>query len=488
MERATYEQKADVFLSEVMLEEYNVGAGLKETLELTPIYERHADLFTEEAVRTRLAEQDTTAGRYLADFAASKFLEDQVKALTEEISNAELAATVPWDGEEVAYPNVPILLMNEDDRHRRHALAQLYHSKQTEFNPLRIHRWNRLHDLARSLGFADYIAQYDELRALDLRHLAEQTNWLLDVTAEHFEAQLSARLAGQEIPRYEAGIWDVAALLRAKEFDSLFPAERMVHALKQTLAGLGIDLEAQDNLLLDTEFRPLKSPRAFCVDVRAPEDVRLVIKPAGGVDDYRSLFHEAGHAEHFCHVAPGLDFAYRRLGDNSVTESYAFLLEHLLFSPAWLEGVMGLEPAAYEPARGSFRFGLLWYVRRYAAKLNYELELHAGLVDGKANAYVFWLKRGCQVQIPPTRYLEDVDDGFYVAQYLRAWIFEAQLRRYLEQTCGLEWFADSAAGQFLKELWHIGQQHSVEGLARQLGADGLDIEPLVQELSEPAQG
>jgi hypothetical protein len=483
MDRTTYQQKADVFLTEIMLEEYNVGAGLKEMLELTPIYERHADLFGKEAVQARLDERDTAIGRYLADFAITTYLYDQVKDLSEEIANTELATTVPWDGLDVAYRNVPILLMNEDDRHRRLVLAQIYHSKQTELNPLRIHRWNRLHDLARNLGFKDYVTLHDELRGLDLQNLSGQMTWLLDVTGDRFEAQLGTRLAERGIPRDRAGIWDVSATLRAKEFDPLFPRDRMLPALKQTLSGLGIDLDAQENLYLDTDFRPLKSPRAFCVDVRPPADVRLVIKPAGGVDDYMSLFHEAGHAEHFAHVASDLELAYRRLGDNSVTETYAFLLEHLLFNPAWLAGVMGLKPVEYEPARDSFLFGLLWFVRRYAAKLNYEMELQAGLVQGKANAYVYWLKRGCQVQIPPERYLEDVDDGFYVAQYLRAWIFEAQLRRHLEQNFGAEWFARRATGDFLKDLWHIGQQYTVDDLARQIGAEGLDIRPLVHELS-----
>jgi hypothetical protein len=246
---------------------------------------------------------------------------------------------------------------------------------------------------------------------------------------------------------------------------------------------MGIDLDAQTNVHLDTEARPLKSPRAFCSAIHVPQDVRLVIQPAGGMDDYHALFHEAGHMEHFAHVDPGLEFAYRYLGDTSVTETYAFLLEHLFFSPAWLEGVLGLRSGQYQDAMRASRFKLLWLVRRHAAKLNYELELHTGLVDAKASAYAYWLHRGCRVQIPPQRYLEDVDDGFYVAQYLRAWIFEAQLRRYLEQMFGAEWFARREAGDLLKGLWRVGQQHPVEELARQIGAPGLDLAPLVAQLT-----
>lgn len=483
MDQATYEREAETFLTELYLEEYQVGAGLKSSLELAPIYARHSPLFAAETVRERLTAREALAGRYLADFAATGFLANQVKELSEEVANAELAAKLAWDGQDVPFLEVPVRLMNEDDPARRAELARAYHAKEAQWNPLRIRRWNQLHALATGLGFDDYVSAFDELRDLHLRSLAEQLTWLLDVTEPAFEAALTARLAEQGVPRASAGTWDVAALLRGKAFDALYPAEQLLPSLKQTLSGLGIDLDAQRNVTLDTEQRPLKSSRAFCSDIRTPQDVRLVIKPAGGVEDYGSLFHEAGHAEHFAHVDPNLEFPYRRLGDGSVTESYAFLFEHLLHSPAWLEAILALKPAQYEPAVRAARFGLLWMIRRYSAKLNYELELHSGLVDAKAHAYVYWLGRGCRVQIPPQRFLSDVDDGFYAAQYLRAWIFEAQLRRHLENTFGAEWFADRRAGEFLKGLWRVGQRDPVEELARRISTPGLDLNPLLQDIT-----
>ena len=483
MDRATYSQRAENFLAEIGQEYYRTGAGLKPILELAPIFDRHADLFREDEVRARLAERETADARYLASFAVDGYLEREVTGLTEEITNAELAATIAWDGDHVPYQQVPILLMNDEDRLRRSELARRYYATLAEANPKRTRRLNKLHALTHSLGFAGYIEAHDELRALDLRHLAEQMTWVLDVTEPTFERELGARLAASGVPRDEAATWDVAPIIRAKEFDALFAPERMVPALRQTLAGMGIDLDAQRNVLLDTEARPLKAPRAFCSPIYVPQDVRLVMRPVGGMDDYSALFHEAGHLEHFAHVDPSLEVSYRYLGDNSVTESYAFLLQHLLFSPAWLEGVLGLRVGIYQDAVRASLFVLLWSVRRLSAKLNYEMELHAGLVDAKASAYAYWLQRGCRVRVPPQRFLEDVDDGFYVAQYLRAWVFEAQLRRYLEQSFGAEWFARREAGDLLRGLWSVGQKYPVEELARQIGAPGLDLAPLVKQLT-----
>ena len=74
--------------------------------------------------------------------------------------------------------------------------------------------------------------------------------------------------------------------------------------------------------------RPGKSARGFCVAVRVPGEVHLVVDPAaaGGPE---ALLHEAGHAQHRAHTDPELDVGARRLGDNGVTESWAFLLEGL---------------------------------------------------------------------------------------------------------------------------------------------------------------
>jgi len=78
-----------------------------------------------------------------------------------------------------------------------------------------------------------------------------------------------------------------------------------------------------------------------------------------------------------------------------------------------------------------------------------------------------------------------VDDAFYVAEYLRAWALEVQLREYLRSRFGREWFARREAGEFLGELWWWGQRPDGDQLARHLGFDGVEFGPLVQELTVP---
>jgi len=320
-----------------------------------------------------------------------------------------------------------------------------------------------------------------DLLEVDLGTLAGQMADLLAKTDALWRAELDAVLAEGEIPRAEAGIADLRYLLGGPQFDTLFPKDRLLPALEDTLSGLGIPLTGQPNIHLDTEERPRKSPRAFCCPVRVPSDVRLVIMPRGGREDYNSLLHEAGHALHFANTDPDAPFAFRCLGDNSVTESYAFLLNMLVRSPAWLRDVARVEP---DPAYLRFgRFYQLYYLRRYAAKLAYERELHAADTPGLALAdrYVRILSDAMGVEIPAASYLSDVDDGFYCSCYLRAWVLEVHLRGTLVSEFGERWYASKDAGDYLKGLWRFGQQFTADEIAQRGLTDPQEFMPFAHK-------
>ena len=82
---------------------------------------------------------------------------------------------------------------------------------------------------------------------------------------------------------------------------------------------------------------------------------------------------------------------------------------------------------------------------------------------GKAKRYADLLTTALGVRYNPADYLFDLDDGFYSARYLRAWAFEAQLRRRLEADFGREWFLSAEAGARLKRLWSHGAAPSGRG-------------------------
>src|SRR5438034_4134802 len=260
-----------------------------------------------------------------------------------------------------------------------------------------------------------------------MNDLAEQCRTFLDSTERVYEEwadKLFRTRVGVTLA--EAERWDVPRLFRAPEWDPMFPADKMVPALESTLEDLGIDLSSQENVTLDLEERPNKSPRAFCAPIEVPDRVVLVIQPIGGPDDWRALFHEGGHTQHFAHTPRNLSMEEKRLGDNAVTEGWAMLLQHLTDEPEWLKRKLHFARPGEYAIEGAT--GLLYFVRRYAAKLLYELEFHAADdVTMMRGRYAELLSDALKIEPSEADYLADIDSGFYVTEYLRSWAFGAHV-------------------------------------------------------------
>ena len=475
--------EAEAFSSATTREYYLNRAGLKDDLALAPIFKRHAGLFARPTV-DRVVNAKTKDERWpnLREFVVDGYLDEAAKELTEQLAARETSDTVEWDGEQLPYRSVSQHVMNEPDATRRHDLDNRRLAVTSAQNPLRQERWRTLYQQTRDLGFDNYVQLCDQLGALGLDRLRGVLERFLSDTDKSYRDRLEPALRAIDVDPSYAEKSDLARLFRQPKFDGAFPREKMLPALDATLRGLGIDPDQQPNVHVDAEERPKKSPRAFCAPIEIPGDIYLVISPHGGHDDFRALFHEAGHAQHFAHAGGDGPFAFRGLGDNSVTEGFAFVLEHLLYNEAWLRRYLDIEDAAEYLAFA--RLHKLYFLRRYGAKLLYELELHrSGDVAAMGKRYADILTAHVGVRHGPEDYLSDLDGGFYCARYLRAWIFDAQVRGHLERRWGESWFIDPEAGAALRDLWSHGQRYTAPELLRQLGEPELDIAPLEAELA-----
>jgi hypothetical protein len=488
LDLAAYSNEVEAFLGELGEEYFANFAGLKDELSLGSIYGRHTDLFSRDAVDAlrQLAEDgsdEAPQARLLLAFATEGHLERQVVALTERIETAETQAIVIWRGERLPFRSVPHRVAEIDSRAERNALDVSYREAVEEMNPMREERIGRLHQLAVELGYTDYVDMVRTLRGIDPDALGVDLQRFLVESETVYFAALRRYLALIDIEQGDATVADMQHLLRGAGWDNWFDSRRMVSTLTATLAGMGIDLGAQRNVTLDVEKRPTKSPRAFCVAVRVPDDVRLIVQPRGGWDDFAAILHEAGHLEHFAHVDPQLPVAFRYLGDNSVTEGYAALFELLFTEPAWLDEHLRM-PQETIAAFGDFAaFWRLWLMRRYCARLLYELRLHRDADPAVNRAYyagLLGLLTG--VITPEASYLADVDDNFYAAQYLRSWMLEASLAASLRRAHGPAWWRETAAGDTLNQAWQHGQEWGAEDVVAQLGYDRLDWRPVLRQI------
>ena len=450
-----------------MREHYLHFSGQKDEFEIEPIYERHASLYSREAVEVLRG----SGNRELLMFAVQGLMGQETKAEEAEVARREAALELRVDGQAIPFRQSPVVQANEPDPERRAAIEHArLDATEREFTPLALEMHERSAVITRELGWRSMLELCEELSGIDLAALELQTEALLADTETTYEPTVEPELAKHLGMGFgELRRSDIPAFFRAPALDSAFPAEQAIPALRRTLAGLGIDIDSQPNVIVDAELRPTKTPRAFCAPVRVPGEIYLMISPQGGRDDTQTLLHEAGHTEHFAHVEPGLSFERRFLGDNSFTEAFAFLFQYLAEEPAWLEEVLGVDAA---PLAGYAKAVKLIFLRRYAAKLGYERRLHAADADLAAmpGEYARRLSDAVHVAWPRQNWIHDVDPFFYAACYIRAWATERTLRAHLVDQFGERWFSEPEAGRVLQQIWSKGQRALAEELLEEIGA------------------
>jgi hypothetical protein len=480
-----YRERVDRFIADLDQEYYDHFAGLKEEFDLESIYREYEDVTTlEQARRMQEAVDGSFGSTELWRFACEGYLGALTRRHEERSAELETKLTATVDGEEIPFRMLRPTIANSADRGRREHIEHARNELTEEhLNPVLLAAHEETHGATLELGASSYRDLYDRFN-YRLDDLAAQCRAFLDSTETLYEDAADRILrANAGVPLAEAQRWDVARVFRGTSWDSAFPADRMVPALEATLADLGIDLRAQENIHLDVEERPRKTPRAFCSPIEVPGKVMLVIQPIGGPDDWRALFHEAGHAEHLGNTRAELDVEARRLGDSAVTEGWAMLMQHLTDEPVWLTRRLDFPRPAEFASEGAAH--LLFFVRRYCAKLLYELEFHA--TDDLASMrprYVELLADALKIEPSPTDYLGDIDASFYVSAYIRSWAFEAQLRAHLRQEFGNAWFARREAGSLLRELWGEGQRWPAEEFLRDITGSSLELESVAERVRE----
>jgi hypothetical protein len=167
----------------------------------------------------------------------------------------------------------------------------------------------------------------------------------------------------------------------------------------------------------------------------------------------------------------------------AVTEGWASLFEHLTSDAPWLGRRLDV-PRIGDLVRDG-ALSQIYIVRRYAAKLLYEIELfQADDPASMQDRYFELLSDAVKLPVNRESYLDDVDGSFYVIGDLRSWAFEAQLRDYLRSEYGNEWFTRGECGDLLRELWSLGQGPTADDLLKDVTGAKLEMASVVERIDE----
>ena len=496
-------REGQAFSEEISREGYLAHAGHKPTAELQPIYERHAAILGEGALELTLdlfrSAPDASEERRSAGYLLEWQIESQASRAVVELDEREVAwessAFIDVTGmRRIPYQRAAIEIANSRERAERLAIdAARARAAEAEHAPLRLERIQREKAYIEELELADdYISSFESLTGISLPELGSQCAAFIESTQAMWDDTLPfflRRTLG--ITPGEATRADALALFRGREFDGAFPAAGLEPSIRRHAAELSIDPFAGGRIVFDLAEREGKDSRAFCAPVRVPEEVYLVLRPHGGVTDYTTLLHELGHALHFGYADPDYPFEFRWLGDNSVTEGYAMLFDHLMQNQGWLLRYTGLGRNNIGGFVRLAAFEELHFLRRYCAKLLYELEVYSGKTSWAVlpEVYVETLSGATGFRYRGADAFIDLDPRFYSSRYLRAWQLQSILAQSLVVRFDEDWFRNPAAGPWMVEnLLAQGQRETATELAMRASGAALSFDPLARAIERGLTG
>lgn len=470
--------------------------------------------------------QDRKAAEFLRDYLAMAYIERQTAAESDSLAAAEIGAAVTLSFQKgpVGYSDLPVLLSREKDPKRRTEISEaLSKVQRTVLNPLHMKKLMRAQELAQWMGYSSYVALSEQARRVDLPALLRQGSDFMQKSEPIYQSLLGEVAKENGVLPGKLRRADHARIFRAAQVERHLPEVLMVPAFRHFLRGIGLDMKTATgaDILVDDEMHPKKNPRAACFPLDPPTDVRITVKPVGGLVSWTTFFHEGGHALHFAWVTtPRPEF--KQLGSYGFTEAVAELFARVWEEPAWLEryatfarevsggkhadllpkgarvrGVPALtKPLMAYVIRNRLAYNL-YLARRYGwAKLIYETVLqggpeaylkgiYAGQTSNRKALYreLFGKAYGYPLdEADAEQYLADVDAFFYAADYARAFLLADLLHEVLREKFGAAWFTNPQVGAFLKGLFAHGNRDGAEEVARQLG-HALDYQATLSRLT-----
>ncbi len=489
-----YEERLARYLFERSEEGRAVRVGEKETSEQAAIVERYRDLFSQGQLDVLREAEDGADGDdrerlyRLRKTCEAGIIAGELAAREDELENRILAARVDWRAEELPLRTAQAKLAVLPAYGDRDELGSLANAVSAGFNDDRRELLAAGEALEAELsGEPDAIARNGEEKGISLDELAEALDTAARASAgvyDRLRQRWFEKLLGPErddVPTSN----HTSYLRRLSPLEQTYTKERAVDVCLATLNAIGLNMDEMPGIRLDLDDRPQKSPRACVIASDPPNVVHLITRAQGGLHDYQAFLHEAGHALHYASVDPRLPYTFRKLSrDHALTEIYSYIVEAISREPGWHAHHFDLsdEQAAENAEATVFLEALLF--RRYAAKLRFELDFWGryGEDGGTPAGYSERLTEATGIRYPAENYLSDMDSGFYSADYLRAWIRSAQLRRHLVSEVGEDWWRRPETGERLRELWREGTRPTSEEIAARIGYEPFDTGPLQHEL------
>ena len=505
MRASDYRRDFSAYCAARELAAYEFYTGRAARLDLAPLRDRYADLWTREAVKDLEQERDATPGTFETERAALSSLlgaarlgyaERRAEEVSDELAHCETSARIEWEGARRGADEVPALLSAEADAARRRELAARWLDSLAACDDLRAARLEALRGAARELGFDDFVVLRSAATRADGGRLAAEAELFLERTARIYSSRLSRWAALIFPPQFVRNPdWaDAFSLARLAHLDEYFPSREAAAVFEAVMGGLGIRSGRQGKLTAEESAR-VGEGRALYFAPSPPGDVRLVFASRAGADSHQRFFQEAARARQLAWASPERAARHPEFvhsPDDSAASGFALLFRFLFTDPTWIERHLGVAANVAREIASACALVELHDARRACALALDQMELHRAADAHSEAAEETYAERLTEAtgfrQTAARRLTDALGDGTRAAEEVRARLFAASAGEYLKTRHGTRWWASRAAGDELIDVWTTGARYPAEELASLLGAPRPDAELLSNFLSAATAG
>jgi len=490
------------FKKEYAYEFIEYSLGKKEEMRSVEIFQKYKHLFTKDKVELvkELYEKEQSRFkkrqlRYLYDSLMGDYIGEILSPLSDEYATFIAKSEIEIDGKKIKFKDVHGLIQNEPDQSKRKQIYDKGKEIREKSKEYAEQLFEKDEELIKSFGYDNELEALTELHETDYDNLKEMIQNILRETKEIFDLLFDKFCKKANLDYNNVNHFDITFLLKGERFDKYFKAEEIKPKLKEYLSNLGFDFDNLKNITFHIDKEENKEPRAFCYPIIVPEEIHVLMNPEGGRSDFQILWHEVGHALHYAFTFKDLEYEFKYYGLFGTTEIHSFLFEHLFFNREFITHFFDLSKEDLDEYLSFMKFWNLLMLRRYSSKLLYELKFYKNDLrkldenleetseeyNDKPEMFSSILTQSTKCKYDSVSYVTDFDRGLYSAEYLKAWMFEPQLRSYLETNFGSDWFLNKEAGEFLRMLWKDGNKYYPEEIAEQIGMPRLNESYLIKE-------
>lgn len=250
----------------------------------------------------------------------------------------------------------------------------------------------------------------------------------------------------------------------AKEFAGINPPEQV----RRTLEMMQFNLSP---INFDTENRKNKYPSPICFFVQVPTDIRVLYKSESPYFDLQGCYHEMGHAVHASSINPRAEYWNRYGFSMGVAEIFSIFLERLTKNKKYLSSLGIRDERVLSEIGERNRFMELFFVTFYAANSLMKAEFWRKKLSMQkaSDLYAKLIREYTGLEMPGEYWMLHhilPDAIMYVPSYMLAAVRAAELDHHLQSKFGEEWWQETAAGSYIREIMEPGAEIDLSRFSR----------------------